>query len=92
MYHNFLLTALRQMSRSRIYSIINIAGLSLGLAAAMLILLFVKDEVSYDQFHAQKANIYRVVRAMHNPDGSLFATDGYTPLFPGRALPPASPK
>jgi len=83
MYRNFLLTALRQLSRNRVYSFINIAGLSLGLAAAMLIVLFVRDETSYDQFHAKKASIYRVVRNFKNPDGSPFGGDGYSPLTPG---------
>ena len=47
--------------RSKIYSFINIAGLSIGLACAMLILLYVKDEVSFDKFHKNVNNIYRVV-------------------------------
>jgi putative ABC transport system permease protein len=41
--------------------LINIAGLSIGLACAMLIILYVKDEVSYDRFHANAGNIYRIV-------------------------------
>ncbi len=49
------------MSRNKIYSFINIAGLSLGLACAMLILLYVKDEVSFDRFHKNVNNIYRIV-------------------------------
>jgi putative ABC transport system permease protein len=83
MYRNYLLTALRHLVRNKTYAFINIAGLSLGLAAAMLIMLFVKDEVSYDQFHTQKSQIYRLVRGMYGPDGSVLATDGYSPLIPG---------
>jgi putative ABC transport system permease protein len=41
--------------------VINIAGLSLGLASAMLIILYVKDEISYDRFHKDVGNIYRIV-------------------------------
>jgi putative ABC transport system permease protein len=83
MLRNYLLTALRHLTRNKIYSFVNIAGLSTGLAAAMLILLYVKDESSYDQFHAQKANIYRLVRGMRNPDGSTAGGDGYTGLVQG---------
>ena len=83
MYRNYILTTLRHLFRNKVYSFINIAGLSLGLAAAMLILLFVKDELSYDQFHTKKAHIYHIVRGMFNPDGSTLASDGYTGLLQG---------
>jgi len=83
MYRNYILTTLRHLFRNKVYSFINIAGLSLGLAAAMLILLFVKDELSYDQFHTKKAQMYHIVRRMSNPDGSKFAEDGYTGLLQG---------
>jgi putative ABC transport system permease protein len=61
MIKNFFKSAVRNLFRNRIYSFINIAGLSLGLTCAMLIILFLKDEVSYDRFHANVNNIYRVV-------------------------------
>jgi putative ABC transport system permease protein len=48
MYRNYLITALRHLFRHKVYSFINIAGLSFGLASAMLILLFIRDELSYD--------------------------------------------
>jgi ABC-type antimicrobial peptide transport system permease subunit len=83
MLRNYIVTAFRHLSRNKIYSLINIVGLGIGLAAAMLILLYVKDEVSYDQFHSQKANIYRMVRRMQNTDGSSAGGDGYSPLIPG---------
>ena len=62
MFRNYLKTAIRNLSRNRIYSLINIAGLSIGLACAMLILLYVKDEASFDRFHKNAKNIYRVVQ------------------------------
>lgn len=61
MWRNYLKTAWRNLLRNKVYSFINILGLSLGLACAMLILLYVKDEVSFDQFHNNADNIYRVV-------------------------------
>ena len=61
MFKNYFTTAFRNIRRSKIYSFINIFGLSLGLACAMLIILYVKDEVSYDRFHKNVDHIYRVV-------------------------------
>lgn len=61
MLKNYFKTAFRNLARNKIYSFINIAGLGLGLACAMLIMLYVKDEVSFDRFHKNVNNIYRVV-------------------------------
>jgi putative ABC transport system permease protein len=61
MFKNYFKTAWRNVARNKIYSFINIAGLSLGLACSMLIILFVKDEVSFDRFHKNVNDIYRVV-------------------------------
>jgi putative ABC transport system permease protein len=48
------------LMKHKVYSAINILGLSIGLACSILILLFVKNELSFDRFHADKDNIYRV--------------------------------
>ena len=61
MIKNYFKIALRNLQRNKVYSFINIAGLSLGLACAMLIILYVKDELSYDRFHSNVYNIYRIV-------------------------------
>lgn len=61
MIKNYFIIAWRNLARHKTYSFINIAGLSIGLACAMLILLYVKDEVSYDQFHSNVGNIYRII-------------------------------
>jgi len=60
-FKNYFITAWRNLKRNKIYSFINIAGLALGLACAMLILLYVKDEVSFDRFHKNVQDIYRIV-------------------------------
>jgi putative ABC transport system permease protein len=60
MFKNYFKTAIRNLLRNRIYSIINISGLSLGLACAMLIILYLKDELSYDRFHVNVKQIYRI--------------------------------
>jgi putative ABC transport system permease protein len=70
MFRNYFTTAIRNLFRNKVYSFINISGLSLGLASAMLIILYVKDETSYDRFHANVKNIYRITVKSLNPDGS----------------------
>ena len=61
MFKNYWKSALRNLERNRIYSFINVFGLSLGLACSMLILLYVRDETSFDKFHKNVNNIYRIV-------------------------------
>lgn len=57
MFKNYLKIAYRNFSKNKFYSIINITGLSIGLACTMLILLFVTDEMSFDTFHENPDNI-----------------------------------
>ena len=52
MFKNYFKTAIRNLMRNKVFSFINITGLSIGLACCILILLFTKDELSYDRFHA----------------------------------------
>jgi putative ABC transport system permease protein len=61
MLKSYFKIAFRNLQRNKIYSFINIVGLALGLACAMLIILYIKDEVSYDKFHKSVNNIYRIV-------------------------------
>ena len=78
MLKNYFKTAFRNLLHNKVYSFINIAGLSLGLACAMLIILYVKDEVSYDRFHKKSAQVFQVVRKLVTVDGSFVASDAYT--------------
>jgi len=64
MFRNYFTTAWRNLSRNATHAFINIAGLSIGLACAMLIFLYLKDEVSFDKFHHNVNNIYRVVSSV----------------------------
>src|SRR5580698_5624780 len=82
MFKNYFKTAIRNLFRNKVYSFINIAGLSLGLACAMLIVLYIKDEVSYDRFHKQATAIFRVNRKIARPNGSI-DNSGYTGFFQG---------
>src|SRR6185312_11484048 len=60
MIKNYFITAWRNLIKNKFYSVINIAGLTLGLAIGILILLWVQDELSFDTFHKNAKNIYRL--------------------------------
>ncbi len=60
MISNYFKIAFRNIWRHKGYSFINIFGLAIGLACCLLILLWVQDELSYDSFHANANNLYRV--------------------------------
>jgi putative ABC transport system permease protein len=60
MLKSYLLTTLRSLWKHKTFTAINLAGLSIGMAACLLILQYVNFELSYDQFNTQAANIYRV--------------------------------
>jgi putative ABC transport system permease protein len=60
MFKNYLKTAVRNLSRNRAYSLINIFGLTLGIASCLVIFLVVKYELNYDKFHTKSDRIYRV--------------------------------
>ncbi len=62
MFKNYFTTALRNFSRQKTYSFINMAGLSVGLACSFLIFMWIKHEITYDRFHEQGTQIYRVMR------------------------------
>jgi ABC-type antimicrobial peptide transport system permease subunit len=61
MFRNFLVVALRNLFRNRLYSITNVLGLSIGIACSILILLWVFDELSYDRFHHNSNHLYQVM-------------------------------
>ncbi|MXW05974.1 MAG: FtsX-like permease family protein [Gemmatimonadetes bacterium] len=61
MIRNYLTVALRNLLRQPVYSLINIVGLAIGMAACMLIVLYIQDELSYDRYHPDADRIYRIV-------------------------------
>jgi len=82
MLKNYFKTAFRNLLHHKIYSFINISGLSLGLACTMLIMLYVNDEVSYDRFHKNGSQIYRIDKESKKDNGG-FHYNSYTGYFPG---------
>jgi putative ABC transport system permease protein len=61
MFKNYLKIAFRQLTKHKGFSIINISGLALGMTACLLMLMFVVNETSYDNFHPNKDRIFRVI-------------------------------
>jgi putative ABC transport system permease protein len=71
MLKNYLIIAFRNLWRNKALSVINVSGLSIGLACCMLIFLYTKDEISYDAFHDKKEQLYRLtckVTSKERPD------------------------
>ena len=62
MLKNYFIVAWRNIVRNKTFSLIKVIGLSIGLMVCMLILLYTKDELSYDQFHKNKAQVYRIIQ------------------------------
>jgi putative ABC transport system permease protein len=60
MIRNFFKVAYRNLLRNKVFSVINITGLAVGMAAVILILLWIQNELSYDVFHKNKDRIYEV--------------------------------
>src|ERR1700759_5183613 len=72
MLKNYLKTALRNLSRHKSHSFINIAGLIVGFAAFLLIFLVIQYEQSFEDFHPKKDKIYRLVRNGKNAVGKEY--------------------
>ncbi|MCO5949998.1 ABC transporter permease [Mucilaginibacter flavidus] len=70
MFRNYLKIAWRSISRNKVYTSINVLGLSLGVCACLIIYLITSFELSYDTFHPDKDRIYRLVTLMQDPQGN----------------------
>ncbi|PCI75465.1 MAG: hypothetical protein COB20_12825 [SAR86 cluster bacterium] len=79
MFKNYLVTALNNLLKNRLYSMINIVGLAVGLMACILITLYVQDELSYDEQWEKSGQIHRIIQEMELP-GSVLTRDGFTSL------------
>jgi putative ABC transport system permease protein len=83
MFRHYLITAARNFAHHKLYSFINVVGLAVGLACAILIALFVRDELSYDRWISGSSHLYRVEMTVHAPGRSQEQT-ARTPI----PLPP----
>ena len=79
MLKNYLLIAFRNLWRNKSYTSINLFGLSIGIAATLLILIYILFEFSYDQFHKNIDSIYRI-SVVHQKEGKAeYESHIYTP-------------
>jgi putative ABC transport system permease protein len=90
MLFNIIKTAIRHLYKRKVFSLINILGLAIGMSCCILILLWVSDELSYDRFHSNYQNIYRVGEEQKQGD-DLFPV-GVTPAPLGPALAESFPE
>ncbi|MCB9264182.1 MAG: ABC transporter permease [Lewinellaceae bacterium] len=79
MIGNYLKVAARNLLKYRLYSGINVLGLTLGLSLVLMILLYLQFEYSYDSWHAQKDRLYRVSILSHGEDAEGEETHVFTP-------------
>lgn len=82
MFKNYLIVALRNIKRNKIFSIINISGLAIGLAISSMILMYVINELTYDRFHENHENIYRVTSILEAQGNKLTGPITMAPLAP----------
>ncbi len=75
MIKNYLRTLLRNFAKSKAYSLINITGLSVGMAAALLIILWIQNELRMERFHEKEDRIYVMYNRDADPEGNRWAWD-----------------
>ena len=81
MVKNYVKIAFRTLLKQRIYTVINILGLSIGFICCLFIAIYVDDELKYDRYHTNAERIYRVTR-------EFFSQDGTTSLHLSQLAPP----
>ncbi|HTE12592.1 MAG TPA: ABC transporter permease, partial [Chitinophagaceae bacterium] len=72
------------MTRNKDYTFINIAGLAMGIAVCMMIFIIIQFHSGYDNFHANKDRIYRILTEYHHADTK--------DVFNGKGVPPGFPQ
>lgn len=82
MVKNFFKVALRNMRKQSLFSLINILGLSIGIAASLFVLLYVTDELSYDKFHSDIEKMYRIDLSGNIAGQEIVTSNSCPPLGP----------
>ncbi|MCE7990921.1 MAG: FtsX-like permease family protein [Roseivirga sp.] len=79
MVKNNIILAFRQLKRNRVFSFVNVLGLSLSMVACLLIFKYISFEKSYDNYHSDVDNIYRIYR---HSERAQYGDDDVVPIFP----------
>jgi putative ABC transport system permease protein len=80
MLKNLLKISLRNLFKDKAYSSINILGLTIGITCSLFLLLYILDELSYDRYHKNADNIYRIVSNIKEPDNAFTWAVAQMPL------------
>lgn len=81
MFKNYFVMALRNVKRNKLYSVINMSGLILGMSVCLLIFLWIRYETGFDRFHAERENIAQVYsETVYSSEKSQIFTGSYYPL------------
>ena len=86
MFSNFFKIAVRNLLRNRSYAIINVLGLSVGIASCLVIFLVIRFELSFDKFQSKRDRICRVVSVFDKPDGTRYSAGVPFPIADGLRL------
>jgi len=82
MLNNYFKIALRNLLKNKALSIINISGLAMGMVACLLILQYVSYEMSFEDFHSKKDNVFRLLRKYEGKDGIIVYANNVPALGP----------
>jgi putative ABC transport system permease protein len=80
MLKNLFKISIRNILKDRAYTAINVLGLTIGITSSMFLLLYILDELSYDRYHDNANNIYRVVSNIKEPDNAFTWAVAQIPL------------
>ncbi len=90
MFKNYLKVATRNLLKTKVFTLINIMGLAIGMAVCILIILFIQSELSYDNFQERRDQIYRVVLDRRYPGRST--SYAFIPQSIGEAIKRENPE
>ena len=80
MFKNYFLVAIRHLKRQPGYAALNILGLTIGIASALLIILYLNHELSFDRFHSNADRVYRISSDIAEPDDAFKWATTQAPL------------
>lgn len=80
MFKNLLKISIRSILKDKTYSIINILGLTIGITCSLFLLMYILDELSFDRYHKNADNIYRVISNIKEPDNAFTWAVAQIPL------------
>lgn len=80
MLKNLIKISLRNIVRDKAYSVINVAGLTIGITCSLLLLMYIVDELSYDRYHVKADQLYRIVSDIKEPDDAFTWASTQMPL------------